>query len=75
MGRHRKREAVCRICGQVFQARTADMARGFARCCSPKCAGKAAWTTRKASLAPISEASRQDSGVGANSDKTNETRG
>ncbi len=40
MNRHKLIEATCAICGQPFQARAADVRRGFGRTCSSTCAGK-----------------------------------
>jgi len=40
MNSHRLVARVCEACGQAFQARAADVRRGFGRACSRICAGK-----------------------------------
>ena len=40
MNRPRLIARVCQACGQPFQARAADVCRGFGRACSPRCSGR-----------------------------------
>ena len=61
MNRHRLLIRSCQACGCAFQARAADVRRGFGRACSPRCGGKLRGTAHPPGSHPVAFESRPDS--------------